>query len=80
MKLNRFLEMEKVRPYQFAEKAKVPKNTVYFIAKHGHASPGTSITTLQKISEFTKGEVRIEDMVQPWIGPRLNGPTSRGTL
>jgi len=63
MKLARFLEMEKMRPYKFAEGAGVPKTTVYYIAKHGHAPPGTTLATLQGISQFTKGEVRIEDMV-----------------
>lgn len=56
--------MENKRPYLFAREAGVPKNTVYFIAKHGHAPPGTTLATLQGISEFTKGEVRIEDMVE----------------
>jgi hypothetical protein len=63
MKLNRFLDMEKMRPYIFARQAGVPKNTVYFIAKHGHAPPGTTLATLQGIMDFTKGEVRIDDMV-----------------
>ena len=63
MKLKRFLDMEKKRPYQFAKEAGVPKTTVYFIAKHGYAPPGTTLATLQGIAEFTKGEVRIEDMV-----------------
>ena len=65
MKLKRFLDMEKMRPYKFAEVAGVPKNTVYFIAKHGYAPPGTTLATLQGITEFTKGEVRVEDMINP---------------
>jgi len=68
MKLSRFLEMEKVPPYKFAREARVPKNTVYFIAKHGHAPPGTTLATLQGISDHTKGEVRIEDMIRHEAG------------
>ena len=63
MKLARFLDMEKKRPYQFAREAGVPKNTVYFINRHGHAPPGTTLATLQGIVEATKGEVRIDDMI-----------------
>jgi hypothetical protein len=64
MKLARFLEMERKPPYIFAREAGVPKTAVYFIAKHGHAPPGTTLATLRGISAFTKGEVRIEDMVE----------------
>ena len=64
MKLARFLEMEQKPPYIFAREAGVPKTTVYFIAKHGYAPLGTTLATLQGIVEFTRGEVRIEDMVQ----------------
>lgn len=63
MKLARFLEVEKKRPYLFAREAGVPKNTVYYINRHGYAPPGTTLATLQGISEATRGEVRIEDMV-----------------
>jgi hypothetical protein len=63
MKLNRFLEVEKLKPYLFARSAGVPKNTVYYINRHGYAPPGTTLATLQGISAATKGEVRIEDMI-----------------
>jgi|GEM_PF-6329776 hypothetical protein len=74
MKLKRFLEVEGKRPYRFAQEAGVPKNTVYYIARHGHAPLGATLATLMGISAATGGEVRLEDMMPPvnppdWVKP-----------
>ena len=56
-----FDKFEKVKPHLWAKDNNIPKTTLYELLKGTRKN--SKVSTLRRISEATKGNVRLEDML-----------------